>query len=166
DAAPLQADLDRVAKIRSKAELATFMAGTLSDFGSTVFALGLVPDPANPRTNIAYVGSSGMGLPDRDYYLLDKYQTQRAAYRAYIQRAFEMTNTPNASAAADTVLAFETEIAKISWPQTDLRDIDKLNNPMTLAQLKSYAAQVGLWPGDLGDLGLEREHRVGRRRGI
>jgi putative endopeptidase len=38
-------------------------------------------------------------------------------------------------------MAFETEIAKLSWPQADLRDIDKLNNRMTLAELKAYAPQ-------------------------
>ena len=31
-----------------------------------------------------------MGLPDRDYYLLDKYKPQRDAYRAYIERTLEL----------------------------------------------------------------------------
>ena len=139
DAAPLKADLDRVAAIKTKAEFASHMASTLSDFGSTLFAAGILPDPANPTMNIAFVGTSGMGLPDRDYYLLDKYKPQRDAYRAYIERTFGLIGTPNAAAAADQVLAFETEIAKLSWPQAELRDLDKLNNPMSLAQLTAYA---------------------------
>jgi putative endopeptidase len=118
------------------------MAETFSDYGSTLFAAGILPDPANPTMNIAFVGTSGMGLPDRDYYLLDKYKPQRDAYRAYIQRTLELTETPNASAAADTILAFETEIAKLSWPQADLRNIDKLNNPMTPDQLAAYAPGI------------------------
>jgi putative endopeptidase len=139
DAKPLKADLDRVAAISTKAEFAKHMADTFSDFGATLFAAGVIPDPANPTINIAFVGTSGMGLPDRDYYLDDKYKPQRDAYRAYIQRTLELTGTGNASAAADQVLAFETEIARLSWPQADLRDLDKLNNPMTLAQLAGYA---------------------------
>ncbi|HEU4497751.1 MAG TPA: M13 family metallopeptidase, partial [Sphingomicrobium sp.] len=139
DAAPLKADLARVAAIKSKAEFTKEMANSFSDFGATLFAAGILPDPANPTMNIAFVGTSGMGLPDRDYYLLDKYKPQRDAYRAYIQRTLELTETPNAAVAADTVLAFETEIAKLSWPQADLRNLDKLNNPMTPAQLASYA---------------------------
>ncbi|HKY88200.1 MAG TPA: M13 family metallopeptidase, partial [Pseudorhodoplanes sp.] len=139
DATPLKADLARVDAIKSKAEFAKHMADSFSDFGATLFAAGILPDPANPTMNIAFIGTSGMGLPDRDYYLLDKYKPQRDAYRAYIQRTFELTETPNASAAADTVLAFETEIAKLSWPQADLRNLDKLNNPMTPAQLATYA---------------------------
>ena len=115
------------------------MVNSFTDFGATLFALGVLPDPANPTMNIAFVGTSGMGLPDRDYYLLDKYKPQRDAYRAYIQRSLELTETPNASATADAILAFETEIAKLSWPQAQLRDLDKLNNPMTPAELAAYA---------------------------
>jgi len=142
DAAPLKADLDRVEAIKTKAEFAQFMADTHADFGAALFGLGTIPDPANPAINIAFVGSGGLGLPDRDYYLLDKYKPQRDAYRAYVQRSLELTGTPNASAAADSILAFETEIAKVSWPVADLRDIDKINNPMTLAQLQAYAPQL------------------------
>jgi putative endopeptidase len=142
DAAPLKPDLDRVSAIKSKAEFAQFMADSLGDFGSTLFALGPVPDPANPAVNIAFIGSSGMGMPDRDYYLQDKYKPQRDAYRAYVQRTFEMIGEPNPVAATEQVMAFETEIAKVSWPQADLRDIDKLNNPMTLTQLQAYAPEL------------------------
>ena len=142
DAAPLKADLARLDAIQSKADFARFMADTHAEFGATLFGLGVIPDPANPAVNIAFVGSGGMGLPDRDYYLQDKYKPQRDAYRAYVQRTLELIGAPNASAAADSILAFETEIAKVSWPQADLRDIDKVNNPMTLAQLQAYAPQL------------------------
>ena len=139
DAAPLKADLATVDAIGSKAEFTGYMARTLSDFGSTLFGVGTLPDPNNPAMNTLYVGTSGMGLPDRDYYLLDKYKPQRDAYRAYIERTLSLVNTPNAGAAADAILAFETDIAKLSWDKTDLRDIDKLTNMMTEAELAAYA---------------------------
>jgi putative endopeptidase len=148
DAAPLKADLARVDAIKSKAEFTQYMAGTLSDYGSTLFAVGTLPDPNNPAMNTLYVGTSGMGLPDRDYYLLDKYNPQRDAYRAYIERTLALVDTPNAAATADGILAFETEIAKLSWDKTDLRDIDKLNNMMTEAELAAYAPGFD-WPAYL-----------------
>ena len=157
--APLKPDLARVDAIKTKAEFTKFMADTMHDFGSSVYGLGLLPDPANPKINIAYVASGGMGLPDRDYYLLDKYKPQRDAYRAYIERTLGMVGTPNASAEADKVLAFETEIAKISWPQADLRDLDKLNNPMTLAQLKAYAPQFA-WESFLDEAKVMSPHML------
>src|SRR5688500_5407390 len=130
DADPLKADLARVDAIGSKAELTRFKAATLADDGSTLFAVGVLPDPNNPAVNTAFVGTSGLGLPDRDYYLLDKHNKERDAYRAYIERTLSLIGSANASAEADTIIAFETEIAKLSVDKTDLRDIDKLNKPI------------------------------------
>jgi putative endopeptidase len=142
DAAPLKADLARVEAIKTKAEFSRFMAGTQGDYGATLFGMGVLPDPNNPALNTLFLGTSGLGLPDRDYYLLDKHKAERDAYRAYIERTLTMVDTPNAAAAADAILAFETEIAKISWDKNDLRNIEKLNNPMTPAQLAAYAPGI------------------------
>ena len=159
DDAPLKPDLARVDAIKSKAEFTRYMADTLGDLGSTLFALGLLPDPANPSMNIAYIGSNGMGMPDRDYYLLNRYKPQRDAYRAYIRRTFKMIGEPNPSAAADKVLAFETQIAKLSWIAADLRDIDKINNPMSIKQLQTYAPQFG-WSAYLGEAKVMSPHML------
>ena len=159
DAAPLKADLAKIDAIKSRAELTRFMADTMWGPGSTVYNLGTIPDPANPMMNIAFIGSGGMGMPDRDYYLSDKYKKQRDAYRAYVQRTLEMIGTPAPSAEADKILAFETEIAKISWPQADLRDIDKINNPMSLARLKRYAPQFD-WNEYLGEARVQSPHMI------
>jgi putative endopeptidase len=139
DDAPLKPDLDRVAAIKDKGEFLRHMASTQWAFGSALVGVGVGPNPANPKMNTLFLGTGGMGLPDRDYYLLDKYKTQRDAYRAFIQRTLGLIGHSNAAAEADQILAFETEIAKISWPRTDLRNIDKINNPMTPAQLAAYA---------------------------
>ncbi|MCL6684281.1 M13 family metallopeptidase [Sphingomonas alba] len=152
DDAPLKPELAKIDAIKTKDEFTRYMAGTFTNYGSTLFASGPLPDPNNPKVNVSGVYSNGMGMPDRDYYLLDKYKPQRDAYRAYMQRIFEMTGVADASATADMVLAFETEIAKVSWPQTDLRDIQKLNNPMTLTELQAYAPQIN-WGQYLGSVG-------------
>ena len=150
DAAPLKADLARVDAIKSKAEFTRFMAASHGDFGATLFGTGVLPDPNNPSLNTAFVGTGGLGLPDRDYYLLDAHKKERDAYRAYIERTLSLIGTPNAAAAADSIMAFETAIARISWDKNDLRDIDKLNNPMTAAQLAAYAPGVD-WATYLAD---------------
>src|SRR3546814_7861308 len=41
--------------------------------------------------------------------------------------------------AADTILGFETDIAKASWPIADRRDLGQINNPMSSAELAAYA---------------------------
>jgi putative endopeptidase len=159
DDKPLRTDLAKIDAIKSKAEFTRYMAHTFGDFGSTLFGVGVLPDFAHPEMNIGGVFSNGLGMPDRDYYLLDKYRKQREAYRSYIERTFRMIGDPNPSAQADKVLAFETEIAKVSWPRADLRDITKLNNPMTLSQLKAYAPKFD-WSTYLREVKVMSPHMI------
>ena len=159
DAAPLKADLARVDAIGSKADFARFMAASLGDFGATLFGPGIGPDPVNPAINTLYLGSGGLGLPDRDYYLLDKYKTQLDAYRAYVERTLQMIGDTDPAAGADRILAFETAIAKLSWPIADLRNIDKVNNPMTLVQLQAYAPGFG-WSDYLAAAKINADHMI------
>jgi putative endopeptidase len=136
---PLKPDLAAVAAIKSKADIARHMGTTVGTFGASIFSFHLEPDTADASMNALNLNQSGLGLPDRDYYLNAQFKPQRDAYRAYIERTFKAIGQPDAAAAADRVMAFETEIAKKSWPTADRRDIDKTNNPMSSAQLAKYA---------------------------
>jgi putative endopeptidase len=140
--APLKPDLARVAAIKTKADFARLMGSTDGRFGSSIFAFDAEPDTANASMNVLYLYQSGLGMPNRDYYLKDQFKPQRAAYRAYLERTFKTIGQANPAAAADRVLAFETAIAKVSWPSADRRDIDKTNNPMSTAALAKYAPGV------------------------
>ena len=96
-------------------------------------------DPDTPTVNVLWLGQGGIGLPDRDYYLNDSFKPQREAYRAYIARTMKMIGNPDPEKAADAVLAFETEIAKVSWAIAERRDLGKINNPMSSEALAAYA---------------------------
>ena len=136
---PLKGDLATIAAIRSKAEFARHMGTTDGRFGSTLFGWGLQPNTADASMNALNLFQAGLGMPEREYYLSAQFKPQREAYRAYIERTFKAIGTPDPVAAADRVMAFETEIAKKSWPVADRRDVDKTNNPMSNAELARYA---------------------------
>src|SRR5262249_30179147 len=142
-----------------KDEFTKFMAETNGVFGSTLFGPGVAPDPANPALNTLFLGQAGLGLPDRDYYLKDTFKPQRDAYRAYLERTLTMTGYPEPAKTADAVMAFETEVAKVSWAAADRRDIDKVNNPMTLAELQSYAPGVN-WDAYLAASEIAKRDRA------
>jgi putative endopeptidase len=142
DDKPLQEDLRRVAAIADKPAFTKFMGETSGRFGFSLFGPGVGPDPANAALNTLFLGQAGLGLPDRDYYLNDTFTPQRDAYRAYLERAFTMTHDPAPAKTADAVMAFETALAKASWPAADRRDIDKVNNPMSVADLQTLAPGV------------------------
>ena len=137
--APLKKDLAAIGAIQTKAQFARFMGASNGKFGISVVDIGVGSDTANPNLNVAYIGQSGLGLPEREFYFADQFKKQRDAYKAYIVRTMKMVGNPNPDAAADTIMGFETEIAYKSWKIADRRQIEKLNNPMSSAELAAYA---------------------------
>ncbi|WCT71937.1 M13 family metallopeptidase [Sphingomonas naphthae] len=138
-ARPLAADLAKIAAVKDKAGFARLNGAQSAGFGLPLFSPFVYSDPNRPGINTFYIGQAGIGLPERDYYLKPDFQPQRTAYRAYIERALAMAGYPTPAAHADAIMAFETEIAKVSWAAADRRDLDKTNNPMTVAELKKLA---------------------------
>lgn len=139
DDKPLQADLKLVAALTDRDAFTKFMGQTNSRFGFTIVGASVAGDPAKPEMNVLWLGQAGLGLPDRDYYLNASFKPQLDAYRAYIERTLSMVNYAEPSSNADAVIAFETAIANASWPAAERRDLDKINNPMSVVELQAYA---------------------------
>jgi putative endopeptidase len=150
--APLKPYLDRVAAVKSRSDLIRLFAtqGYTAPVG-----LGITPDPADPTRYIAAAGQGGLGLPNRDYYLLpgEKYDAIRAAYRAYVVQVHQLAGIPDAEAKADRIIALETALAKVQWAPERQRDIKQIYNPMNRAQLAQLAPQFE-WPAYLEAAGL------------
>ncbi len=140
--APLKADLAKVAAIRTRAQFDRFMGGTMGAFGISLVDFGVGPDTRDPTMNVLYLGQGGIGLPEREYYTAAQFKPQREAYRAYIERTMRAVGNPAPAAAANTIIAFETAIAAKSWIIADRREISKVNNPMSSAQLARYAPGI------------------------
>lgn len=100
----------------------------------------------------------GLGLPDRDYYLNDdeKSKTIRADYLKYMKsmlvklgvveaaNAQNLIKVPDAatSAAADAIMAIETELARASMTRVELRDVEKMYNKMSAAELAAVTPRI------------------------
>ena len=158
-AKPLMADIAAVAAIKDKSEMARFMGGTQGTFGSTIVSGGPYADTADPTVNVLWLGQAGLGLPERDYYLNDSFKPQRDAYRAYIARTMKMAGNADPEKAADAIMAFETEIAKVSWAIADRRDIGKINNPMSSEELAAYAPGLD-WTAWFAGSGIAPQKRI------
>jgi putative endopeptidase len=98
-------------------------------------------DDKQPEVYALSLGQSGLGLPDRDYYLGTdaKLVETKAAYQAHIAKMLTLAGEPNAAARAAALVAFETEIARVSWTRIDSRDATKTYNKMSVADLSKAA---------------------------
>ena len=158
---PLQPLLEKVASLRSKAELpATFAAfarlGVRSPADIRVGA-----DPKQSSVNIVQVSQSGLGMPDRDYYLRQdpKMTETRAAYVAYITTMLKLAKQPDPAGAANRILALETAIATPQWERARNRDREATYNKMTVAELAALTPSFD-WKSYLGAAGLGKATEV------
>ena len=136
--APLQPDLDRIRSIRNADELAAEFGRQYFVSGASPFSAGLGINPKNPDEYKINVGLSGLGLPDRDYYLKDseRFVETRAEYVKHIAQMLGIAGFEDADERAANILALETAIAELQWVRADRRDRDKIYNPRTVAELK------------------------------
>jgi putative endopeptidase len=141
DAAPLRADLDRIAHVANKEEFLTLMASDPGSFFSSLFWLRIESDARSP-TYVLYVGQGGLGLSDPEYYSSTAFSSQKAAYRDYIARTLRLVGYAAPEANAAKIVGLETDIAKVSWSQTRRRDIAAAYNPTTVIALQALAPGI------------------------
>jgi len=156
--APLAPYLARIAAAKDRGDLVDLFA--TRGFDSPV-SMQIFADLKTPGRYAVYAFQDGLGLPNRDYYLLQgaKYDTYRKAYRDYIIEIQRLAGIADAEAKADRIIALETEIAKIHWTPEKSRDIEAIYNPMDRAKLKALAPQLD-WDRALAKLGLSNVNQV------
>ena len=137
---PAHADLSAIAAARTRGDIARLM-GTPALQLDGPFAPYIAADDKHPDRYILNLFQSGLGLPDRDYYLRKdtSFAATRAAYRKYLAKMLMLSGAKNADARADAILKFENRLAKVSLPSQDRRDPIKMYNPMTVAALEKFA---------------------------
>ncbi len=151
---PLEGELARINSLKSTAELpATFAYFARIGVGAP-FSAGVGQDPKNSNQYVVSMGQSGLGLPDRDYYLRNdtKFEAIRKSYTEYIAQLFTLAGLPDPQGAAQRVLALETQLAEKQWDRARNRDRNATYNKMTVAQLSQSAPgfEWRLWLNDLG----------------
>jgi endothelin-converting enzyme/putative endopeptidase len=149
---PLRPYLATIAAAKNKSDLMKLI-GTV-DYQAP-FGVFVEADAADPTRYTVWVSQSGLGMPNRDYYLNKgaKFDTYRSAYLTYVTKIFELIGDPNPAAAAKRVIALENRIAQVAWADERRRNVKDTNNPMDLAALKKYVPNVD-WDVVLGGVGL------------
>jgi putative endopeptidase len=160
-AEPIKEQLASIAAIKDAKEL-TCMIGRLHRLGiHPYFGVWVDADDKNSSMNIALLQQTGLGMGDRDYYLLEDAETVkiRDAYKEYISKLFVMTghNPESVDTAVDAVMKIENRIAGAQYTRLELRDSYANYNKMPVAQLAGISTLVdwGLYFTELGLPGLE-----------
>ncbi|TIX48944.1 M13 family metallopeptidase [Alteraurantiacibacter aquimixticola] len=121
-------------------------------------SVGVTIDDKDPDSHAAGVNFGGMGLPDRDYYLVDSERNLevRAAYMEYLTFMLGQAGYEDPAEAARHVYAFEHRVAELEWDGQMLRNPEITYNELTLDELRALAPEfpvdVLLETGGFGDV--------------
>jgi putative endopeptidase len=155
--APLQPEFDRIAAIKDRKQLEAYLARAQVMVVDNPIAAQVLADAKNPEINTLWVSQGGFGLPERDYYFSEekRFEEIRAAYVGHIENVFKLAGRKDAAAVAKRLMAFETKLAEASWPAVRMREIEKLYNPVTVADAEKATPGID-WSDWLAAMGLDQ----------
>ena len=140
----VKTQLDAIKAIQSHTDV-TRMFAEMGRVGvSTPLSWFVNNDSKNSSQYAVYVGQSGLGLPDRDYYFKDdeKSQNNRDAYQIFIADMLKMAGHAKADDAAKRIMELETAMAKHHWTRVERRDPVKSYNKMSAAEFDKLLGPI------------------------
>ena len=134
---PLREQLAVIDAIDSRAQLVEAFGRARRDGTGAPFAFDIGPDRVDPDRHQLSLSVVGINLPDRDYYLEDRFGEIRDEYVRHVSRMLGFAGFTETDAMARAVLAVETRIAEIMWPRDQRRNRDLTYNPMTYDEFEA-----------------------------
>ena len=157
-AAPILPLLQKIAAIKSSADVMPMMAELINEGVGSYFGFGVSADEKNSSMNIFQIGQGGIALGEREYYLDTDSATQkiRDEYKKHLVKMFQLVGDDEAAATKkmENILEIETAIAKASKSRAELRDPEANYNKMTLDEFKKLTPDMD-WDTYLNSIGAK-----------
>ncbi len=166
--AALKTHLAEIAAVHTQRELATALGKTLradvdplnntNYHTANIFGLWVAPGFNDPDHYAPYLLQGGLAMPSRDYYITDSARMKdiRAKYVQHVAAALKLAGFDDADKRAESVLALETEIAKVHVSLADNENIKNANNPWPIAAFAKKAPGLD-WSAYFAAAGLSKQ---------
>ena len=136
---PIQSEINQALAISSKDDFHRALGEFEAKGHGGLFYEYVTSDNMDSTINIAYIGQSGLSLPDEAYYREEEFSPIRQALLLHIEKLLGIAGVSDGAAHAARVLALETAIASHHWDQVRDRDASATYNKMTFAELKALS---------------------------
>ncbi|WP_323493588.1 M13 family metallopeptidase [Undibacterium sp. 5I2] len=153
---PLNAEFAQIDALTDKQQIPALMAWFNLRGINAPYAIQVHQDNKDSSKYVLDIGQSGLGLPDRDYYLKAddaKLNDARRKYQLHIEKMLRMAGQAHAADSAKAIVAFETALATIQWDKVALRDPIKAYNNIALNKLDELTPGYD-WTSYLSALGV------------
>ncbi|MCL6524957.1 MAG: M13 family metallopeptidase [Thermoflavifilum sp.] len=161
--APLQADLQRIAALKTPTDILYFAAAEHKKGDGLLFRFYASPDDKNSVKMLAQFNQGGLGLPTRDYYFRTDSATKmvQQAYLRYVTRILTLSGEDSIQAQKDahSIMQLETALAKVSKSPVELRDPYANYHKLTLQEINRITPGIE-WKDFLHQLGVTDQDTV------
>lgn len=159
--APIRPLLRRIMAVDSREALPALLADLQKIGIALPVALGVYRDARAPERYALYFSQSGLGLPDREYYLSERgrFAELRPAYRRHVQRMLALAGLDKAEDRAEAIVELERGLAEAHWTRVASRDRQATYNPIAVADLSEEAPGFD-WQAYFAALGKRQPERV------
>ena len=134
-AEPVKDELRMIYSAGDKKELVAVLAKLNLAGGGGFFGMGVDADLMDSNKQVLYLGQSGLGMGDRDYYMDAENAELHSKYQQMLEKLFTLAGESDAAAKALNTVKLEDALASFSWTSVQNRDYTKLYNPMSTAEI-------------------------------
>jgi putative endopeptidase len=152
--APVMPYLAKVDEIKTKKDVETYLTNMAPYGGGGFYGFGVYNDLKNSSQYAGYMGGGSLGL-SRDYYVDAKVKDKLEKYEIFVAKMLQEFGDDEASAKknAAAIVALETSLATPMMSKEESRDIRKIYNPMTIAELQKLSPSID-WQAHLDGIGV------------
>jgi len=154
---PLLPLLDAINGINNLGDMQTIYATTMG-VDAPFIGIGASTDMNNSSMNMANIFTGGLGL-QRDYYLDqdDNSKKIRTQYVEFVSKMLQYINydETTSKAAAEKILALETQLAEPRLDKVARRDARNRNNPMSIDELQKLTPAID-WNKFISETGITK----------
>ena len=166
--APLRPQLEYIAAIRNKHELARALGeshrsdvdalNNTNFYTPSLFGLWVAPGFNDPEHYAAYLLQGGLELPDREYYLADTDQMRdtRTKYQAHVSTILKLAGFTDTDVRAQRIFKLEHDIAEKHLTLAENLDVPKANNTWKQADFAAKAPGLD-WSEYFNGAGLSKQ---------
>jgi len=157
---PIKPLLARIDALTDVSSLLKLVAEETKVGDGSIIGLYVGPDDKHSSVNIAQLGQTGIGLPERDYYFKTDSSTVKIqkAYKKYLATLFQLTGSDAAAAEKSAASAYEIEkqLAGAHRTNIELRDVKANYNKLAVAAISKKQPNLN-WTVLLSDLGVKAD---------
>jgi putative endopeptidase len=127
---PIEQELKKIRDVRSKSEFPALLAQQHLIGVHSLFNFSVRQDMKQPKKHISYLSQSGIGLPNKEYYLNENKADVREKYKLHIQRMFMLIGyqAEQANQKATQIFNLELKLAQAMYSPAELRLPEKTYN--------------------------------------